>query len=372
MSNTERPQLSLQQVQEILRRDKERKARELEEVREAVAASDVPLPAMLLQKILGLFHRDAESVMRSHAGFALFERRAHYRASLSIMYQSLDDLDAALTEFEALAKTENAEILRYHNRERLQEIESRIQKEMFATANAAASLVDHVRRLQSRVLIPAFAERLRSSFGDSGLHDLIIGLRVLLHHLHIVRAGWNISTDYAAGTRTAGFSIDRAELERALDAAGDRFQGNQGEPIRRCIGSLPEKIDLRDLFESYRTCLDEFYGWFDVQIQTQAPPALLDYDRCMLEKKRSDTRMMWNALIGNWLQWRAVPDVHSRLPDYVTEEQLRAVNELPRNSREQVDLIVRFIDEDGAADDSIRAKIYQLFERLAEQEGQGK
>lgn len=368
MADSKTPKLSQEQFFEYLRFDKMCKDVELENVRQSVAQSDIPLSEELLARVLRLFITDALDVLRGHAGFVFVERRKHYRASLSIMLLSLDDLEAALVNFEQLATSDQADIMLPRNAKKLEAIERRIQKELFSTANAAASLVDHVRRLQLRFEFPGFQKQLQECFGDDGLHDLIIGLRVLLHHLHIVEAGWSLSSDFTTGSRSARFKIDRAELKRAISQSGERFEGQKGEPMRKFVSECLEQIDLSQLFGEYRSRLDRFYDWLNREIETAPPPALQDYDRCILEKDRHSSRMMWNAMIGNFLNWERVPDVHKRLPDYLSGKQLEAVYRLPRNSKEQADLIIEYADTYGAVDDKLRGSVYQLLERLSMQE----
>ncbi len=46
----------------------------------------------------------------------------------------------------------------------------------------------------------------------------------------------------------------------------------------------------------------------------------------------------------------------ARVPD-----QLEAVLELPRHSKEQVEFIIAIVDEHGACDDELRDQVYKLF-----------
>ena len=47
--------------------------------------------------------------------------------------------------------------------------------------------MDHARRLNTRFEFPAFRDQILKCFKDDGLHDLVIALRILLHHLHVVK-----------------------------------------------------------------------------------------------------------------------------------------------------------------------------------------
>jgi len=362
-STTSSPQLLF----DVLRKDRARKDAKRDALQKAVEESDVPLSDELLDCVLSLFTTDAGLVLQHHAGFIIAERRDHYRASLSIMRLAIADLKTALKNFVQVATIDDPGIILAKNRGQLQAIEERIEKELFSTANAAASLVDHVRRLQLKIEIPGFREKLTDCFKNDGLHELVIGLRVLLHHLHIVKANWSVGSDFTTGDRRADFSINRQELERAIYQSGGRFNGKQGKLIKNYIASCTEKINLLDLFTDYDARLECFYDWYNRQIETGSPEALRDYDRCMAEKDRRSSRTVWNLLVSNWLNRKEVPNIHKHLPDYLTTEQLDAVYELPINSTEQADLIIEFIDNRDAIDPDLRSKIHRLFERLSNQ-----
>jgi hypothetical protein len=73
--------------------------------------------------------------------------------------------------------------------------------------------------------------------------------------------------------------------------------------------------------------------------------------------------MLWKAMLGNWLNWSKPPNPYEYLNRYLNAEQLRAVHALPAKSKEQVDKIIEFIDTDGACDDELRQRAYELFRR---------
>ena len=355
-------------LEELWRIDHERKAKELESVRILVSECGGAIPDDLLERLLRLFPTDAKSVLMEHTGFVFAQRRQHYRAALSVARVSLGDLEMALLDFAEKATADDAQIMTHKNKHQLEAIEKRIQKELFSTANAMASLVDHSRRLQNRFEIQNYNENRTEFFREDGLHDLIIGLRVLLHHLHIVEAGWSLSADYRTGEKGASFKIDKGELKRAIEQFPERFGGNKGAKLREFVENCSDQIDLLVLFKEYGARLERFHVWLNGQIDDQPPVALADYDRCILELERHSTRVSWNALIGNWLNWEKVPDIHKHLPNFLSPEQQELVYALPRNSAEQADAIIEIIDEKNAIDVPLRERVHRLFERLAEQE----
>jgi len=345
-------------------RQRQRQAERREAIRQAVEESPVPLPGPLVDAVVGQHDPRMREIMRSHAGYKLAERRTSYLTSLGIVQQSLQELLAAIGQFENEALAEGSTLFDHFHEHELECFELRIQRELFTTTNAVASLVDHTRRVQKILNLPDFAAKLREHFGSEGLHDFVIALRVMLHHLHIVEAGWNMELSFSEGTKQASFKIERATLLRVIAEYPERFGRPADGPMRTFVEASDQSIDLRELFIEYRARLRAFHAWFKMQIDADSLLTLRDYDSIMLEKKKADTRMWWNAMLGNWLRnWKTPPNPHNHLHKYLTPEQLTEVYKLRRNSKEQVDLVISYVDRENAITDELRAYAYELFER---------
>jgi hypothetical protein len=346
------------------KRQQEREAQERERIRKAVATSELPLPAEIVQAVIYLPDEHSRGILQEHPGFALAERRSSYLTSLSVLELCLADLLSAIDNFEVEATAESSDLFSRINGAPLEAIERRIQKELFSSANAAASLVDHARRVRKCIEIPSYDDQLRASFGTDGLHDFVIGLRVLLHHLHIVEAGWQMRTKYSEGTKSATFMIRKATVLRAIAQFPERFGGEKSGSLLAYVNGTADSIDLRVIFEDYRARIARFHGWLREQLASSSLVALRDYDRCMLEKKNLGVRTWWNMLLGNWLRnWKVPPNPHDHLQKYLTPEQRAEVYKLPRNSKAQVDLVIKYMDTDQAINDNLRKLAYELFER---------
>ncbi len=313
-------------------------------------------------KALTWLPRHADQILRSHPGHHLVSLRRSHQVSLSIFETAANHLVTAITDFEQEAVRDNSTIFRRECDAQLKRIEENIQKEMFSVTAAAHSLVDHTRRLVAKIPVAEFAEHRLILFGDDGLHEFVIGLRTLLHHLQIVAAG--AQTIQSAAGRSATFVLSRSALANAIEDHGGSFSAGQSTKIQSFIAGAPAHIDLRKLVEDYRDRALAFNQWLSKEIKTATPVEMSDYDRCRLEQKREGARLSWNALMGNWLKnWPAPPDPHKHLSKFLSENEIEAVYKLPRNSKEQVDLVIRFMDIDEAADDNIRNQAYELFER---------
>jgi len=357
------PQLTEELWNKLWNAQNEREAARREELRQAVARSTPPLTADLVQALIHLNDRYTREIMREHKGFTLAERRTSYLTSLAIMEQCLQDLLAEICAFEAAALTEDSTLFDRNGDADLKRFERAIQKELFATANAAASLVDHARRVDKCQPIPNYKTKQIECFGTDGLHDFVIALRVMLHHLHIVEAGWNMTTSFSEGTKTASFTISRATIERVIASSPDRFDRPADAAMKTYVQAAPEQIDLRAVFLDYRARMARFHAWMKNVLESESLIALRDYDFVLREKVKSDKRMFWKAMMGNWLNWKKSPDPHNHIARYLTPEQLTEVYALPRNSKEQVDLVLRYGDKDGIVDDALRKQAYELFER---------
>ncbi|MCA0013173.1 hypothetical protein LB561_23090 [Mesorhizobium sp. B292B1B] len=354
---TSLPSLTREQVAALFKKQEEREAQERERIRQAMASSKVPVPEELAQAVIKLNSQYASAILRHHAGYPLAERRDSYLISLAIMEQCLQDLLVAIDVFESAVLSKESGYFRPGGEDQSGRTERRIQKELFATANAAASLVDHGRRLHKVQPIPGYDSKRVECFGTDGLHEFVIGLRVILHHLHAVEPGWLIE-----GSSNATFVIGNDMLRRIV---GSYSKGLTGLPaIQAYIEASPEHVDLRKVFLDYRARMAAFNGWVKRQLEAETFIALHDYDTLNKRKGIADERMFWKAMTGNWLlNWKVPPDPHVHLPKYLTQAQLDEVYKLPRNSKKQVDLVISYMDKGGAVDDALRADAYELFAR---------
>ena len=209
------------------------------------------------------------------------------------------------------------------------------------------------------IKLPTHDERKKHDFGDDGLHAFVQALRVLLFHAHMVKAGYNLTSSYSEGTRTATFAISKETLLRILPGA----RITQRVDVLRYLNSCPASIDLKPMFVEYLGRARIFHAWFQNELESERLIALRDYDYIMQEKANFDHRMWWRAMLGNWKNWETPPNPHRYLHKYLSPRQLDEVNALPRNSRTQVNLIIRYVDEHNAIDDELRELTYDWFAR---------
>ena len=354
-----------ERLKELCRLQKQREETRLEAIRQAVTNSEAPLSPDISAVLIRLNDKCFRDILRSHRGFALAERRDSYETSLAIMEQCLQDLLTVICAFENAATTENTSLFKQSQNSELNRFERQVQKELFATANAAASLVDHSRRVIKCNPFPNYEKMRLECFGIDGIHDFVIALRVLLHHLQVIDAGWNVSSNFSEGTQTATFKINKDALLSAIANSPERFNRKKAKDaaLFAFIDASPDSVDLQALFCDYRARVAKFHGWLKKELLSEGLVALRDYDNLIRSKVNSDQLLFWKAMLGNWLKWGSPPDPHKHLPRFLSTSQLDLVNTLPRNSKEQVDLVIQFMDSGNAIDDTLRKQIYELFRR---------
>jgi len=338
----------------------EQRRREREQVRAMLTAAPTPVPvgAEVLCALCQLNPGDARDVLRDHPGYALSERLESYDTARAVFERSIADLIRAISDFENRAR--DASLFDRARRKEKEDAKARVQKELFATANATHALKDHsTNRLQKEIQVPHYDEKLRECFGDDGLHDFVIGLRAIIHHVQMVQPGLTVTRHFDGSDNEVSFRLDKEALLLVVDGPKSRMPVAGREYLRKARQGL----DLRHVFEEYARRASSFHAWFRSVIDSEPLPALRDYQRCIKEITNTATRVFWRAMLGNWLNWAKPPNPHDHLPRFLSPEQIEEAYRLPMNSHEQVDYIISIVDRSGACDDELRGLFYQLFER---------
>jgi hypothetical protein len=331
-----------------------------EKVRSAVEIASIPLPTEVVAMLAQLNYQDVREVMVDHPGFKALERLESYQTSLSVFECAVPDLIRAIEVFESAI---DSDILSGKNQDKLHQIERAIQKELFATANAAHSLVDHsTRRLQLLVNIPDYNAKLSEFFGNDGLHEFVICLRTILHHLHMIKAGWRIVNQFEKGKK-ASFTLNRDQVRFIVEKKENPFGAASLARILTYLSESPKAIDLKQVFEEYQRRASDFHGWYGEALASDSLIEMRDCERCLRESKNFGVCKFWKAMLSNWLNWKEPPNPYDHLPRYLTPEQIAEIYDLPMQSEQQVDKVIEFVDTDRACDADLRRMAYRLFRR---------
>lgn len=276
---------------------------------------------------------------------------------MNVFYKAFNDLKSAIDRFEVLAR--EGKIFGRSNENIFTEAETTVQKELFAAANAAHSLQDHsTRRLQKRINIDGYRDQLQTCFSTDGLHDFIVGLRKIIHHLRMQPANWSVTKNVWANPEIqAKFQLDKKELML--------LSHELNSTARKYLENAPEKINIREIFEEYGQRASAFHSWLSGAIAAAPLETLRDYERCLNENKKVASRTFWKAMIGNWVNADNPPNPYEYLDRYLTSSQLEAVARLPHGSEKQINQIIQFVDRYGACDDELRGLVHRLFNKTS-------
>jgi len=275
------------------------RSRAFEEVRAAVKAAPVPMPAEIVERIAHLSSVDVHEVMREHAGHRLWERHKSYQMSYRVFERATADLLKEIDNFNELAR--DGTLFGPSRRREVDDLEHSIQKELFASANAAHSLVDHSsRRVQKIAQVPGYSEQLRKCFGTDGLHEFVIALRTMIHHIFAFKPDYLWESKIGEGAQgTTIFVFNKEDIARAAFDNKSSFTAEQSKMVAKYLASVSDSIDIGRLFDDYRNRAAAFHSWFGGALQTHAFGNVRDYERCLLENRRFATRTWWNCLLGN-------------------------------------------------------------------------
>lgn len=322
--------------------EKARRERECERLSKLVAT--VPVTDAVLQQLEQLNPDDFAQVMRSHPGEKLNRKIESVWTMLRVFRKACADLKADIRGYAAYDHRQRAE---------LSGIDAAVQKDMFAACAAAESLLAHAQRV--RLLVPEAEYKAQcASLFDVPQQSFIKQLRNNLVHVGFIEADWLVRYHFAVEDKPptpnqSAFQFSRAQL------VAEEFTGD----ARAYIAKAGEKIDVEGLFENYRERVDKFYAWLQHRIEASVPAELADYRRCADEHKRATARTVYRLFLSTWIDWKVDPYAH--LQDYLTAEQIQEIERMPARSREQVNRIIEFADQDCVVNDELRGLVYRLF-----------
>ncbi|HIP79992.1 MAG TPA: hypothetical protein EYH07_16215 [Kiloniellaceae bacterium] len=344
---------SLRWVSDLMRAQR---TRQREAVRDALKVAPIPIPQVIVDELALLNPTDALDVLKDHPGFKIWQRWKSYQAALALFERCMADLFAAIDAFDEVMRQDD--LFSASQRHKREEGSLRVHKELFAAGNAAHSLRDHASyRLQDIVQNPEFKARLAEHFGDDGLHDFVIALRTITHHIEMVEPALRITHRFGGNAAEITFYLDRDKLQAAVESVkqeSGKYKIN--EAGRRYLKDALATIDVKAIYEEYLVRASAFHSWFSGTLEAGPPLDLQDFERCLKANGDMAARTMWKALLGNWLNWDKPPNPYDHLPRLLTGAQLEEVMRLPRKSEQQVDRVIAFLDKDGACDDEFAAR----------------
>lgn len=327
--------------QQFLKYDAERRRRECLRVSESMQV--VPTTQEVREALCALGPGDAENALRQHPGYSLNRKIESVQTMLELFRRALADLSRAIASFPELSAPDSRSV-----RESLEhDVSTLVNKELFAALGAAKTLVDYSRRIKDLVSAENFESKKHEVFSPKE-HALVMDLRnSVLHQVHS-EANWQ--KVYSGGPPTTHFVMDREEL---------LAESELSQAAREHLNELGPDIDITELLSAYSQKVEVFYGWLLPEVEAQLPIAVRDYRACRQTIKSHHGRLSYGFLIRTWMN--AGVDPYQHLTKHLTSEQLKAMEELPRRSAEQVDYIISCVDSNGVCDENLRKIVYEFF-----------
>lgn len=300
----------------------------------------VPVPDEVLHEIMWPYHE----ILQHHPGYATAQKLIALGGALELLDQTHKDLLSQIEEFHTFSLARG--FASRAKRKALDGTHLRVRKELLAFSAAAASLVDHARRLNVALPIKDLSTH-RARHVDQVEHQFVIDLRNLISHGQFPSTSWQI--DYLP-TRTTDF---------VLPSRGLLESGELTARARAYVQRAGERIYVRRLADSYISKIKRYYDWYRKTIEEELPAPVVDYRRCERICRLGSARSGYKLVLTEALNRKVDPYEH--LDRYLLPHELEAAKKLPHRSMTQVDYIISVADEYGACDDEIRGIIYKLF-----------
>lgn len=225
-----------------------------------------PLPwsGEVLRKAYFRNFKEACKAIQQHPGFLIHRDLSALRISLDIFVDSVSDLIASINVFRVESRSN--EFWTRPARLRFDKRELAVRRGVFAATTCAIALVDHSRRMNDRVSIPLYQQRVNETFANNEVHRFIQSFRNCINHQWIIEADWRKIWS------TTG------ELTQFLLKQDIFLNFSKWHRLAKAfIGRHPEGIDVEALFENYRTRVVEFHNWFHSEVKRVSEPDLSEY-----------------------------------------------------------------------------------------------
>jgi hypothetical protein len=296
------------------------------------------------------FIRTREAI-KEHSGYMHHAELSNLRLSFDIFSDAVASLFDSIDTFKS---EENTEGFWFPvNRARIAQLELAIRRGMFSATISAMALVDMSRNAIKKIPIDDYQEKIKEVFLDNPEHHFVQELRNYICHNEMVRANWQVS--YPSGGR---------KTIRFIVYSRDLLAWKNWNALSRKFISDSEPIDIEKVFTSYREQVARFQKWFQQKIELAGGASLKEYREFEQFLNGIDAQCCWNLILS-----QAIPqkiDPYKYLHQYLNKNELVEIYLLPKQSKVQVDRIIKLIDEYNACDDELRYKIYTLFGVIVE------
>jgi len=281
-------------------------------------------------------------------GFQVHRDLLTLQLSLNIFRDAVTDLMKSIDLFHG--HSQESSFWTRPERQRFEQHVIMVQRGIFSAVTSAMALFAYSRIICDRLKLGEYRDRFSAEFDKSEEHQFIYHLRNCICHVSVIEVGWQCRISYITGERSTRFLLEPQLL----------FEYRKWDKLSRTfIKRHPEGIDAKELFEKYRTRVDNFYEWVFTEITRLSEPNLSEYRQYERILNRFDVKSWWNVILKQQVIGKRDP--YAYLERYLTKAELDEVLALPMRSKEQVDRIIEIVDEYGACDDDLKATVYSAF-----------
>jgi hypothetical protein len=214
---------------------------------------------------------------------------------------------------------------------------------------AAMALVDHSRRFSGKYPVEFYREKVREYFSGNPLHRFVQNFRNYMTHVRIAKSNWVVKHDKQGSS--VFFFLTQENLSK--------WDG-WDIPSKSYIAENPDGVNVEEFFNDYSRMVKLFHDWFRSQVWQKHSEELREFFDCKKAYNAINVRSTWNMLIKQTFLPKKI-DPYMYLDRYLSNNEIAEVLSLPFRTKQQVDRIIKFVDEYRACDGELRKSVYELF-----------
>ena len=295
--------------------------------------------------------------LHTHPGYRLHAELDTLSLSMRLFDLAIQSLKNAVETFRVQSQDR-----RFGTRaaaEAMEQIILAVQAALFQVATTAAAYKARARALGKRISVPDFDKPFTAAFSANERHGFVQHLRDHLSHVAPLSADWELSRAGRHASQVARFLLFVDDL-KDVATQGRRWDKNALQFIerhRRKTHDRGGEIDVVALFDDYAAQLHLFHAWLVPAAEAAAGPSLTGYRDSERRFYRIVTRSGWKAFVIPSLKRNPRAVLNARL----TPDEIACVDKLPAGSPEQINQLIKFIDdaEYNVVDSEIREAILQ-------------
>ena len=290
--------------------------------------------------------------LRSHPGYRAHAEIEQLSISKRIFDKAVVALKSAVDDFRS-----HSEAPGFRTRKTATEFKDltlAVQSALFNAAAAAMAYTNRAKVIGTRLKVGGFVNK-RTLFEQTERHQFICELRNHFSHVAPLIAEWQLSWVAAGAPTVAKFILEAADLDEASKQGRQRWS----QLAQNFINSnRASGVNIVAVFDDHRAEITAFDDWLNAAAEVAGGADLVAYRETDRRLRAIAFRMAWKAWVIPFIQQA---DPRRVLNSFLTANEIAVVDQLPANSREQVERLIEYLDPDQAFDDEIREKVRVKF-----------